>query len=383
VCSDSLKPDRQPLPPETTPESVKLIVKKAYSAANVGNITQTWLKEGPQAFRLATLLEIVNPKTNEFHHYSLKIDQYSRSSKKGWSSKPDKSVRMEGKQPDEIRALHLFLAAIYDGEIEGQYGDLRIITGAEYDKLANILEVIPNIGDSDKLQLVSSIISQLDGKESKFSDFASIFENGDSNVVRHIAAASRMVEYTAAYDELSSLVADPSTPEKKFQKHLEKHPWMFGSEYSELLPRRTWTRDENLDYMLRRTVDGYLEIVEIKTAFPDALFLHDKSHDSYYPSSKLSPVIGQVAHYIEEVERNRDHIIVHDGDDPMKIRARAIVGRDGDADHQAALRKFNSHLFQIEIITYDQLLRIAKRVLDMFGGEPIQMTEQEDGDIPF
>ncbi len=46
----------------------------------------------------------------------------------------------------------------------------------------------------------------------------------------------------------------------------------------------------------------------------------------------------------------------------MKIRARAIVGRDGSEEHQAALRNFNAHLHRIEILTYDQLLKIAERV---------------------
>ncbi len=377
---------RQPLPPETKLEDVKLTVRKAYSGKNVRDIRQTWLKEGPQAHRLATLLEIIDPDTNEFHHYSLKIDQINRTNKRGWFSKPEKSIRLDGKDPDEIRNLHLFLSTIYNDSIAGQYGQLHIITGEEYEKLENILGALPNIADSDKLQLVKSIFSQLDANAINLGEFTALFEDSDGSVVRHIATVSRMVEYTAAYDELHTLVDDPNTPESKFQSHLEKHPWMFGSEYSELLPRRTWTRDENLDYMLRRTVDGFLEIVEIKTAFPDPLFLHDKSHDSYYPSAKLSPVIGQVTHYIEQVERNRDQIIAHDGDDPLKIRARAIVGRDGDPQHQAALRRFNAHLHQVEVITYDQLLRIAKRILDVFREESESISEASEiyeGNIPF
>ena len=159
---------------------------------------------------------------------------------------------------------------------------------------------------------------------------------------------------------------------------------MFGSEYSELLLRRTWTRDDNLDYMLRRTVDGYLEIVEIKTAFSDRLFIFDTSHDSYYPSAKLSPVLGQVVRYIEEVERNRDSIIAKDKVDTLKIRARAIVGRDGDAEQQAALRNLNAHLHGIEIITYDQLLRIAARVLNVFENAAAASPENDaEPEVPF
>jgi len=158
---------------------------------------------------------------------------------------------------------------------------------------------------------------------------------------------------------------------------------MFGSEYSELLQRKTWTRDDRLDYMLRKTVDDYLEIVEIKTAFKDSLFIHDPSHDSYYPSSKLSPVIGQVVRYIEEVERNRDSILAKDGFDTLKIKARAIVGRDGSPQQQSALRNLNAHLHRIEIITYDQLIRIAERVLTVFSTDIRKEIKVVDDDIPF
>jgi hypothetical protein len=96
-------------------------------------------------------------------------------------------------------------------------------------------------------------------------------------------------------------------------------------------------------------------------------------------------VIGQVARYIEEVERNRDSILAKDGSDTLKIRARAIVGRDGSAGHQTALRNFNAHLHRIEIITFDQLLKIAERVLSMFSADQADPGDAEtiDDDIPF
>lgn len=65
-----------------------------------------------------------------------------------------------------------------------------------------------------------------------------------------------------------------------------------------------------------------------------------------------------------------------------KIRARIIAGRNGDQKHQAALRNFNAHLHRIEIITYDQLIKIAERVLSMFNVESTQQSNESD-DIPF
>ena len=141
----------------------------------------------------------------------------------------------------------------------------------------------------------------------------------------------------------------------------------YSAAYTELIERRNWTRDQKLDFMLRRTADDYLEIIEIKTPFAQPLFRYDASHDSYAASRPLADAIGQVIRYIEETERNRDHIIAHDeGCDPLKIRARVIIGRDGDEGQQTALREYNSHLHRIEVLTLNQLLRIAERVLSVF-----------------
>ena len=369
------------LPPENSLDDVKVRIKKSYTNPNVRTITQAVLKEGPRAFKIATMLELINPNNGEFHHYSLKIDHIDKT-KGGWFAKPEKSVRLEGKEPNEIEKLYKFLQATHDNDFADKTGELHLISGQEYAKLEYLLEVMPNIADTDKLHLVKSLLSQINGGKSTLNDFVSVFKESNGETLKHIAAASRMVEYTKSISELKELLLDPSTPESKFQQHLEINPWMFGSEYSELLPRKTWTRDDRLDYMLRKTVDDYLEIVEIKTAFQEPLFLHDTSHDSYYPSSKLSPVIGQVTRYIEEVERNRDSILAKDGFDTLKIRARVIVGRDGATEHQAALRNFNAHLHRIEIITYDQLLRIAERVLLMFNAG-MKSVEAEDDDVPF
>lgn len=371
------------LPNEYAIDDVKIRISEAYNNPNVRKITQAVLKEGPRAFKIATLMEVINPQTDEFHHYTLKIDHVDHM-KAGWFHRPAKSVRLDGKEPDEIEKLYLFLHAVYEGNLGDASGKLHVITSADYAILENVLEAIPNITDSDKIQLIGNLFSQLDDSNANHSMFVNAFSRSRSETLKHIATASKLIEYSRALNKLKELVDNPNTNESEFQNHLKENPWMFGSEYSELLPRRTWTRDDRLDYMLRKTVDDYLEIVEIKTAFSDALFIHDISHDSYYPSSKLSPVLGQVTRYIEEVERNRDQILAKDGFDILKIRARVIVGRDGNKGHQAALRNFNAHLYRIEIITYDQLIRITERVLSVFAGAEKEIeADYISDDIPF
>lgn len=373
-----------PLPPETTLDEVKVRIREAYTNPNVGKIEQVVLKEGPRAFRVATLLEIVDPKTGQPHHYTLKITSIDR--KKGeWFCKPTKSVGLEGEEPNEIERLCRFLQAHLEGKLSESPGELHILRSEDYEKLETFINKLPSWASPDLIELVKVIIPRIEDSAGYLPEFIQAFESSDAETVKSIAIASRIVEHRRAYDRLVGLVDEGHPHEQTFRDLLAQNPWIFGSEYSELLDRRAWTRDDKLDFMLRRTSDNYLEVVEIKTPFAEPLLLHDKSHDSYYPSSKLSAVLGQVIRYIAELERNRDSILSKDKCDTLKIRARVIVGRDGGAAHQEGLRNFNAHLHGIEVVTYDQLVRIAARVLDVFEVEKDTRPggAEEDIEPPF
>lgn len=356
------------LPPDRSLEDVLVRIRNAYTNPRVGKILQAVLKDGPRAFKVATLLEIVDPKTRALHHYTLKLDSIDRR-KAGWFARPERSILLDGTHPNEIERLYRFLAGFFEGGLSEQKGELRIIRSEDYRNLEKLLEALPNLASSDKLALVRAILAQIDPDSSHAGEFVTAFAATGAHTVQHIAVAACFVKYKRACDELAHLIEDEDAGESAFRTHLARNPWMFGSEYSELLDRQVWTRDDKLDFMLRRTVDGYLEIVEIKTPLRESLLRHDKSHDSYFPSSQLSTVLGQVMRYVAEVERDRDKIIARDRCDTLKIRARVIIGRDGDAEHQAALRNLNAHLHGIEVLTFDQLARIARRVLAVFEAE--------------
>jgi hypothetical protein len=331
-------------------------------------------------------MEIVDPKTDAPHHFSLKIDSIDKR-KAGWFHKPEKSVRLDGQEPNEIERLCRFLQAHLEDKLPESPGELHIIRSEDYEKLEGLLEQLPRLASRDMVELLKVILPTIRDPGAYHDDFVKAFEGSASETVKGIAIASRVVEQSREYERLVKLVEAGDSSEQSFQDLLSHNPWMFGSEYSELLDRRSWTRDDNVDFMLRRTSDNYLEIVEIKTPFKEALLLYDKSHNSYYPSAKLSAVLGQVMRYIAELERDRNSILSKDSCDTLKIRARVIAGRDGDAAHQEALRNLNSHLHRIEVVTFDQLVRIAARVLEVFHdvapcSAPIAVQESDD-DLPF
>ena len=153
-----------------------------------------------------------------------------------------------------------------------------------------------------------------------------------------------MARYRQAHAELERLI-QASNREQDFQQLLAQHPWMFGSEYSERLENRVLTRGSQQDFVLQRTSDGYIELVEIKTPLEGrSLFRFDDSHQSHYAGAPLSMVVGQVQKYLEEIDAGRYEILVRDNEDPNKVRANIIIGRDIDEAQRQALRRFNGHL---------------------------------------
>lgn len=365
-------------------EDIKIQIRETSGNPNIGKVHHLELKEGPRAYRIATVFEILNGETGELHHHALKLDAYEKSGN-GFVKKTARSDWITS-EPGELDKLGGFINSVLGGHLPNEAGDYFIVNDEAYQRTEFLKTVIGQAEIDDKLGLLQELLNDIVAAEQKGLDQLA---SANDDLLNNVAIAARMTRYRRVYEDFRKLIDREDTSESAIQTILSENPWLFGSEYSELLERRTWTRDDRLDFMLRRAVDGYLEIIEIKKPFNDALLLYDSSHDSYYPSASLSKVIGQVMRYIEEIERKRDSIVAQDGSDPLKIRARIIVGRDGDSNHQGALRNLNAHLYRIEILTFDQLLRIGDRVLNVFqdnigvvstdAGE----TLQEEDDIPF
>jgi len=146
---------------------------------------------------------------------------------------------------------------------------LHIIKSQEYEKLGRLIDLIPNLASPDMVELVKLIVPRIKDASAYLGEFVDAFEDSEAQTVEHIAIAARIVKHKRVYAHLKELVVVSNSGEQKYQELLAQNPWIFGSEYSELLDRRNWTRDDKLDFMLRRTSDNYLEIIEIKTPFSE------------------------------------------------------------------------------------------------------------------
>lgn len=332
---------------------------------DLDSVRTTVLREGKRRCKIAKHTRIRDRHTGQIHHDTLSIQTIRLDTNNPFRGDLKHSVMLSSEDgKDEIQQLVDFVSVCRSGTLPNSTAK-HIVTPAPQKKddeeaLIKLLERLHEGGGYDVIADVLKHATQ----DKRLFDL--LLERAAKNpqLFAEAAVALNLVNYKNAVEELNTLIVTDVKSEQTFQHFLELHPWMFGSEYSKHLGRRNWTRDENQDFVLRRTTDGYIELVEIKTPLGgDPLFRYDRSHDSYYPSADLSKVIGQVQKYIEELDTERNTILRKNQEDTNKIRAKIIIGRDGDETQRQALRRYNGHLHRIEVLTFDQLLNIAQNVI--------------------
>lgn len=345
---------------------------------DLNGVRSVILKEGPRSKKEATYIEILNRHTGEVHHHALTI-KTSKKLQGSWSEDPQHTVTLSTEADNEIQTLLNFLNVVRDGSAPTVSADYLVVPAPEgVADRESLQEFLSNLSTKSRIDMLAHVL-EFAAQDSVL--FQVLLERAakEPQLFADAAAALNLATYRNAVQELKGLInVSDEVNEAQFQQLLTEHPWMFGSEYSELLDRRKWTRDEQQDFVVRRTTDNYMELIEIKTPLNGKpLFKYDASHKSLYAGVELSKVVGQVQNYIEKLDADRHAIIARDGEDTCKIRAKIIVGRDGDEDQRQALRRFNGHLFRIEVLTFDQLLSIAENVVNYLQSV-VKTTSEND-----
>jgi Domain of unknown function (DUF4263) len=363
--------------PEWTFDAMLLEHNKAKEANNprIGHVTSTVLKEGPPVWKVASFWEVLNEHTGELHHRDFRIDTYRHYKKEGWKEKRQYSASLKDEETDEIGKLVTFLEAVLHADLPDERGDflvVRVERGAVTRE--DLVTLLSLTASPNRVKAVTSVLAALgDDPEELHSLMEQVREHPDE--AREAATVLNLARFTTALEDLDMLIA-ANSEEREFQRLLKKNEWMFGSEYSELLQRRVWTRDRQQDFMLRRTADGYLELIEIKRPL-NGEDLFKPVRNSLAPKQEITDVLGQVFDYLEELDGDEYRIAAKDKEKVSKARAKIVIGRDGGEDQQAALRRLNAHLHRVEVMTFDQLRRIAQQVIAVLEQSVMSPGEEE------
>lgn len=162
-----------------------------------------------------------------------------------------------------------------------------------------------------------------------------------------------------------------------WQKWIYKNNWLFGVQYGIPIDRGKVGFDSIPDF-LYPTLDGFLDILEIKLPSHQVIRKDESHPGSYVWSSKANEAIGQVVNYTHEMELNQlqlsKRINEEYGDQlgfniyTLKPRSFILIGRSDTwkSPMKEGLRKLNFSLHAIEVITYDELHARGQSIVEMY-----------------
>jgi len=229
-----------------------------------------------------------------------------------------------------------------------------------------------------------------------------IFDNPDKNKVLDFIAKNNILPNDLvaglqhqvrirAVEEFEAMLGRDLV-EQKWQEWFKRNDWVLGSEFVKIIDEREIDTANITDYLMQ-AYDGFLDIVEIKRPEGSLRFwASELDHGNYIQSPDLTKAVTQATKYIFEVEREANSVkfLERVGNiKTIKPRCILIFGRSNDwIDKQKeAYRILNSNYHNLTIMTYDHVLRRAKRILGILEEQPKENTpvveELSIDDIPF
>jgi hypothetical protein len=225
----------------------------------------------------------------------------------------------------------------------------RLLTGVEQLSELNTIEL------DSLVQLVKKA-----AKQDKLKDMV------QPDVINNFSAAIQQARYKSAMLEIETMILNTTLSEASYNKWFIDHHWVFGTEYLGTEDGKKIGWASKADIVLR-SVDGYQDFIELK--LPSAEVLKwDSSHSNWYPSVELSKAIAQVIKYFQETADARMLLAEKEGLAFLKPRARIVIGRHVGWDQAQfdALRRLNSSLQNIQIMTFDHLLQSAGQMVKYY-----------------
>jgi hypothetical protein len=227
-----------------------------------------------------------------------------------------------------------------------------------------LIEVVNRGGSKLTLALLDAALKALEKTASRedLEALTNIFSTSTASVIADAAIAARR---RVAIEEFERHLSDNAN-EHKCQPWFQSNSWVLGSDCVRILDARK-IDVRNIADLLVEAYDGRADIVELKR--PGLGFWQtEKDHDNYIPHPDLVAAIFQALNYQFALEGEIDSIKTRErlkGIPIAKPCSLLIHGRSNDwIDKQfEAQRLLNAGFTNLNVITYDQVLRKAKIIM--------------------
>jgi hypothetical protein len=194
--------------------------------------------------------------------------------------------------------------------------------------------------------------------------------------IENLINESNIAVFRAKLDEFKrrlNLEFPETKGKNSWQNWIYENNWLFGVKYHPAIPKQKVGFDNIPDFLFP-TIDGFIDILEIKKP-SFKVIEEDTSHaGSYRWSPQSNEAIGQVVNYLQEMETNRypiqeklkeyQNLSIH----AIKPRAFILIGKKDEWSPKKvmALRNLNFSLHGIEVITYSDLLVRGQAIIEMY-----------------
>lgn len=165
-------------------------------------------------------------------------------------------------------------------------------------------------------------------------------------------------------EQMESLLSDPRVKESSMQSYLERHPAIFNAiGYAHVYPQVVLQREDGTslrpDFILEPVGQDWCDILDIKIPrMKTVIGKRDRKTLSAY-IHELTAQLREYAAYFED-ERLSKRVEELYGIKCYRPRLIGVIGRDPSLEDERQLRRLMTAYSDISVITFDQLLRIAR-----------------------
>jgi len=237
---------------------------------------------------------------------------------------------------------------------------------------SQILETIPKKRKNQKalIDQTSKVISDLTSKKNLLKQEVDNLEKirKKSNIFFFQSRIDKLKQrFTKKYHETRG--------KNSWQRWVYANNWLFGISYQSPIEKQKINIIGSMPDFSFPTMDGFLDILEIKLPTMDVI-TSDPSHaGSYTWSTDTNKAIGQVVTYLSDIELYQLHLKeeikrVYELDLYLiKPRAVILIGNKDNwtSEQHKALRKLNYSLHGIEVLTYTDLQKRGEAIIENYS----------------
>jgi len=243
-------------------------------------------------------------------------------------------------------------------------------------RIVNTPEVVDRdkvvfVDDQNKKQILEQVINK-----GYSDDFWALVSSKEPELTDRLMAGRIQANRRRIIDELETRLSSGNFSETSgddsWQKWIYKNSWLFGINYQPPIEKQKININGIMPDFLFPTLDGFVDILEIKLPSVDIIEKDVDHLGSWVWSKDANCAIGQVVNYLCEIDRLKFEIeksiqqVYGRTISMLKPRAFILIGQNDswDFDKKEGLRKLNHSLHGIEILTYSDLLKRGEAFIE-------------------